>query len=247
MRRAGLVPAAVAAQERLAHLRAAVDRRQTDCASVARRLRLPPRLSVLSRSHPGGQPWRSLSNREPDAAAVEQFIGRGITDIAGAMTTIFCIVGDRLGLFRALDEGSGDRGRARRPCARRRALRARVASRPRFGRLPRAGARRALRPSAGACRRARPRGQPDVRRRRLPRARRHAAGARPDHRVVPRGRWRAAGRLPRRRVRRYGPLHRGRGSTTTCSAHGCRYCRSCASGSSAGSDGPTSAAAPVAP
>ena len=43
--------------------------------------------------------------QEPDAAAVEQFIGRGITDIAGAMTTIFCIVGDRLGLFRALDEG----------------------------------------------------------------------------------------------------------------------------------------------
>jgi hypothetical protein len=44
-------------------------------------------------------------NREPDAAAVEQFIGRAITDIAGAMTTIFCIVGDRLGLFRVLDGG----------------------------------------------------------------------------------------------------------------------------------------------
>jgi SAM-dependent methyltransferase len=43
--------------------------------------------------------------QEPEAAAVEQFIGRGITDMAGAMTTIFVIVGDRLGLFRALDEG----------------------------------------------------------------------------------------------------------------------------------------------
>jgi SAM-dependent methyltransferase len=42
---------------------------------------------------------------EPESAAVEEFIGRGITDLAGAMTTIFCIVGDRLGLFRALDEG----------------------------------------------------------------------------------------------------------------------------------------------
>jgi SAM-dependent methyltransferase len=42
---------------------------------------------------------------EPDTTAVEHFIGRGIADIAGAMTTIFCIVGDRLGLFRALDEG----------------------------------------------------------------------------------------------------------------------------------------------
>ena len=48
----------------------------------------------------------TVVQQESDAAAVEQFIGRGITDIAGAMTTIFCIVGDRLGLFRALDEGS---------------------------------------------------------------------------------------------------------------------------------------------
>jgi SAM-dependent methyltransferase len=47
----------------------------------------------------------TVVQHEPDAAAVEQFIGRGITDIAGAMTTIFCIVGDRLGLFRVLDEG----------------------------------------------------------------------------------------------------------------------------------------------
>ena len=47
----------------------------------------------------------TVVQQEPDAAAVEQFIGRGITDMAGAMTTIFCIVGDRLGLFRALDDG----------------------------------------------------------------------------------------------------------------------------------------------
>jgi SAM-dependent methyltransferase len=47
----------------------------------------------------------TVVQQEPDAAAVEQFIGRGISDIAAAMTTIFCIVGDRLGLFRALDEG----------------------------------------------------------------------------------------------------------------------------------------------
>jgi SAM-dependent methyltransferase len=48
----------------------------------------------------------TVSQTEPDAAAVEQFIGRGITDIAGAMTTIFCIIGDRLGLFSVLDAGS---------------------------------------------------------------------------------------------------------------------------------------------
>jgi hypothetical protein len=47
----------------------------------------------------------SIVQQEPDTAAVEQFIGRAISDMAGAMTTIFCIVGDRLGLFRALDEG----------------------------------------------------------------------------------------------------------------------------------------------
>jgi SAM-dependent methyltransferase len=46
----------------------------------------------------------TVVRQEPDAAAVGEFIGRGITDIAGAMTTIFCIVGDRLGLFRALDD-----------------------------------------------------------------------------------------------------------------------------------------------
>jgi hypothetical protein len=48
--------------------------------------------------------------QQPDSAAVEEFIGRGISDIAGAMTTIFCIVGDRLGLFRALDEGPATAG-----------------------------------------------------------------------------------------------------------------------------------------
>jgi SAM-dependent methyltransferase len=47
----------------------------------------------------------TIVQQEPSAADVEEFIGRGISDIAGAMTTIFCIVGDRLGLFRALDEG----------------------------------------------------------------------------------------------------------------------------------------------
>jgi SAM-dependent methyltransferase len=47
----------------------------------------------------------TVVRHESDTAAAEQFIGRAITDIAGAMTTIFCIVGDRLGLFRALDDG----------------------------------------------------------------------------------------------------------------------------------------------
>lgn len=37
-----------------------------------------------------------------DESRVEEFLGRVIADIAGAMTTVFCAVGDRLGLFAAL-------------------------------------------------------------------------------------------------------------------------------------------------
>jgi 2-polyprenyl-3-methyl-5-hydroxy-6-metoxy-1,4-benzoquinol methylase len=37
--------------------------------------------------------------------AVEEFVGRALGDIAGTMTTLFCIVGDRLGLFAELAEG----------------------------------------------------------------------------------------------------------------------------------------------
>jgi SAM-dependent methyltransferase len=48
----------------------------------------------------------TVVQHEPDTADVEQFLGRAIGDMAGAMTTLFCIVGDRLGLFRALDEGA---------------------------------------------------------------------------------------------------------------------------------------------
>jgi SAM-dependent methyltransferase len=41
----------------------------------------------------------------PDPQAVEAFAGRALTDVAGTMATLFCIAGDRLGLFVALDEG----------------------------------------------------------------------------------------------------------------------------------------------
>lgn len=42
-----------------------------------------------------------------DEAAVEAFVEQVAGDIAGAMTTIFCAIGDRLGLFSALAEGDG--------------------------------------------------------------------------------------------------------------------------------------------
>jgi len=41
----------------------------------------------------------------PDPAEVEAFAGRVLGDLAGAMTTIFCTLGDKLGLLRALASG----------------------------------------------------------------------------------------------------------------------------------------------
>jgi 2-polyprenyl-3-methyl-5-hydroxy-6-metoxy-1,4-benzoquinol methylase len=38
-----------------------------------------------------------------DEAAVEAFVGRALGDLSGAMTTLSCALGDRLGLFKALE------------------------------------------------------------------------------------------------------------------------------------------------
>ena len=43
--------------------------------------------------------------QEPDGAAVEAFAGRAFGDVAGTMATVMCAVGDKLGLFTALDAG----------------------------------------------------------------------------------------------------------------------------------------------
>jgi len=46
-----------------------------------------------------------------DEASVEAFVGRAIGDLAGAMTTVFCALGDRLGLLKALaDDGPATSG-----------------------------------------------------------------------------------------------------------------------------------------
>src|SRR5690348_369949 len=37
-----------------------------------------------------------------DEAAVEAFAGRALGDLGGAMTTLFCALGDRLGLLKSL-------------------------------------------------------------------------------------------------------------------------------------------------
>jgi hypothetical protein len=52
----------------------------------------------------------TVVEQDVDPAAVGEFVGRGITDMAGTMTIVFCIVGDRLGLFRALDESAATAG-----------------------------------------------------------------------------------------------------------------------------------------
>jgi hypothetical protein len=39
-----------------------------------------------------------------DQSRVEEFVGRVIGDLAGTMTTVFCALGDQLGLFAALAE-----------------------------------------------------------------------------------------------------------------------------------------------
>jgi SAM-dependent methyltransferase len=48
--------------------------------------------------------------QQPDAEAIEAFAGRALTDVAGTMATLFCILGDRLGLFTALDQGPATSG-----------------------------------------------------------------------------------------------------------------------------------------
>ena len=40
--------------------------------------------------------------RPIDEARVEEFVGRAVGDVAGAMVTAFCALGDRLGLFKGL-------------------------------------------------------------------------------------------------------------------------------------------------
>ena len=48
-----------------------------------------------------------MTTAASDQQAVEEFVGRALTDIAGTMATLFCIVGDKLGLFAALADAGG--------------------------------------------------------------------------------------------------------------------------------------------
>ena len=52
-------------------------------------------MSTMERQQPG-----------VDEARVEEFLGRAIGDVSGAMVTAFCALGDRLGLFKALAGGA---------------------------------------------------------------------------------------------------------------------------------------------
>lgn len=48
----------------------------------------------------------AIEDRNTEHAQVEEFVGRALGDLAGTMTVALASIGDRVGLFRALD-GAG--------------------------------------------------------------------------------------------------------------------------------------------
>ena len=95
-----------------------------------------------------------IDETPPDAAKLEQFVFRAVDEVGATLNAALVVMGDRLGLYRALaGAGAAHARRARRAHRHRRALRARVAQRPGRGRL------RRLPPGRGratACRPSRP-------------------------------------------------------------------------------------------
>src|SRR5918997_3868325 len=64
---------------------------------------IDPRMFVLE-TRRAAMSAQSQAQETLDESRVEEFLGRVIGDIAGTMTTVFCALGDRLGLFAALAE-----------------------------------------------------------------------------------------------------------------------------------------------
>ena len=79
-----------------------------------------------------------IDETPPDAAKLEQFVFRAVDEVGATLNAALVVMGDRLGLYRALaGAGALTAGRARGAHRHRRALRARVAQRPGRGRLRR--------------------------------------------------------------------------------------------------------------
>ncbi len=143
-----------------------------------------------------------------DEAKLNEFMGRFVGDLGAAMSAALVVIGDRLGLYRAMADGEPRHARgARRAHRHRPALRARVAVEPGGGRIRhlRPG-QRAFLADARAVVRTRAGGQPGVRPRGL--LRRHGAhqGRAQDHRGVPQRRRRRLARAQPRPVQRHRAL-----------------------------------------
>ena len=73
---------------------------------------------------------------EVDGDKLMQFVFRAVDEVGATLNSALVVMGDKLGLYRALAGTGGPlAGRARRAHRDRRALRARVAERPGGGRL----------------------------------------------------------------------------------------------------------------
>src|SRR5262245_47723328 len=75
----------------------------SDRSPGGRRLGPGPRMFVLETRRIA---MATIERERPavDPTRVEEFVGRAVGDISGAMVTAFCALGDRLGLFKALVE-----------------------------------------------------------------------------------------------------------------------------------------------
>ena len=96
----------------------------------------------------------TMATQTIDEARLEEFVGQLVTELGASLNAALVMIGDRLGLYRAMDgAGALTPGELAARTDTARALRARVAERPGGGRLRRATTRT---PSATRCRPSRP-------------------------------------------------------------------------------------------
>ena len=149
--------------------------------------------------------WQRSRNRPPRSTARSsmQFVFRAVDEVGATLNAALVVMGDKLGLYRALAGAGGlTPRRARAPRRRQRALRPRVAERAGGRRL------RRVRPGSGqlhaaarAGRRADRRGEPCLPARLLPDRARHRHRLAAHHRGRPQRRRRRLARAQPRRVR----------------------------------------------
>ena len=171
-----------------------------------------------------------------DIDKLHEFVFRAVDEVGATLNAALVVIGDKLGLYRALaGAGAADAGRAGRAHRHRRALRARVAERPGGRRLR--GLRRRQRTLLAAARAGRGAG-----RRRQPRLPagllpdRAGLGARlaADHRGRPHRRRASAGTSTSTTSTRAASASSGPATTPTWSPSGCRPSRAWSRSSSAG-------------